>query len=127
MTPNHILFLITAFIILASAVMMVGSKRMMYSALWLILTLFGVAVIFILLNNSFFAIVQVIIYIGAIAILIVFAIMLKKTSLTDYRVTVLACQWIKNVNIEILKWFVIIYTLTQSIISCILLKRFEMN
>lgn len=78
MTPLQLLFLLTAFIILASAVMVVGSRRMMISALWLVLSLFGVAVIFVLLDNSFFAIVQVIIYIGAIAILIVFAIMLTK-------------------------------------------------
>lgn len=98
MTPNHILFLITTLIILASAVMMVGSKRMMYSALWLILTLFGVAVIFILLNNSFFAIVQVIIYIGAIAILIVFAVMLTKEISNEPRKVLNKFWWLAGLT-----------------------------
>src|SRR5512142_3325538 len=74
----QILFLIIALITLVSAAMVVSSRRLMHSALWLVLTLFGVAVMFAFLEASFFAVVQVLVYIGAIAILIIFAVMLTR-------------------------------------------------
>jgi NADH-quinone oxidoreductase subunit J len=83
MTPIEIIFLITAVITLGAAVMVVTVRNLVHAALWLILTLFGVAVTFVLLNASFFAVIQVVIYIGAIAILMIFAIMLTRYVLQD--------------------------------------------
>ncbi len=74
----QILFLIIALVTLVSAILTVSSRNLMHSALWLVLTLFGVAVIFAFLEASFFAVVQVLVYIGAIAILIIFAVMLTR-------------------------------------------------
>lgn len=71
-------FVVTAFLTVGAAVMMVFSRRMMHAALWLAVALLGVGVIFITLEASFFAIVQLLVYIGAILILIVFAIMLTQ-------------------------------------------------
>jgi NADH-quinone oxidoreductase subunit J len=56
---------------------------MVHSAMWLILALLGVGVIYVLLQTGFFAIVQVLVYVGAIAILILFAIMLTRHSIAD--------------------------------------------
>jgi len=83
MTVLQIIFLLAAAITLSSAVMVVSSRRMMHVALWLVLTLFGVAILFALLEIRFFVVVQVLIYIGAIAILIIFAVMLTRHSLED--------------------------------------------
>ena len=83
MTAMQLIFLVTAMITLFSAVMTVTSRRMLHSALWLILSLLGVAVVYVLLEASFFAVVQVLVYIGAIAILILFAIMLTRKSMVD--------------------------------------------
>jgi len=58
--------------------MVAFSRKMMHAALWLILTLFGVAIIFAMPESGFFTVVQVVVYIGAIAILIIFAIMLTR-------------------------------------------------
>jgi len=85
MVPMQIVFLIAAFIILFSAVMVVSARKIMHAALWLILTLFGVAVIFAMLDSSFFTVVQVVVYVGAIAILIIFAIMLTRGVMDDER------------------------------------------
>ena len=74
----QILFLIIALVTLVSAILVVTSRILMHSALWLVLTLFGVAVMFAFLEASFFAVVQVLVYIGAIAILIIFAVMLTR-------------------------------------------------
>jgi NADH-quinone oxidoreductase subunit J len=78
MSAGQIVFLIVAAVTLFSAVMVVSLRNMMHSALMLILALLGVAVIFAMLENGFFAIIQVVVYIGAIAILIMFAVMLTR-------------------------------------------------
>jgi NADH-quinone oxidoreductase subunit J len=62
--------------ILGSAVMVVSLKNIFHCALFLVLALFGVAGIYILLSAEFLAAVQVLIYVGAITILMIFAIML---------------------------------------------------
>ena len=58
--------------------MVVTSRNLLHSALWLIVSFFGIAGIFILLQAEFLAVVQVLVYIGAIATLIIFAIMLTR-------------------------------------------------
>jgi len=63
--------------------MVVTSPNLIHSALWLVAALFGVAVVFALLNAGFLAVVQVVIYIGAIAILMIFAIMLTRRIAKD--------------------------------------------
>ncbi len=83
MTLLQLIFLIVAAVTLGASVMVVTVRNLVHAALWLIMTLFGVAVLFILLNASFFAVVQVVIYIGAIAILMIFAIMLTRRVLQD--------------------------------------------
>jgi NADH-quinone oxidoreductase subunit J len=78
MTPVSIVFLIVAVTTLLTALLVVTSRNLVHSALWLVATLFGVAILFALLEAGFLAVVQVVIYIGAIAILIIFAIMLTR-------------------------------------------------
>ena len=83
MTPVHILFLLFAIVILGSALKVVTTKNMLHAALWLIVTLFGVAALYAMLNASFLAVVQVVVYVGAIAILFIFAVMLTSRELRD--------------------------------------------
>lgn len=78
MMPLQIVFIITAATTLGAAVMVVTVRNLVHAALWLVVSLFGVAVMFVLLNAGFLAVAQVIIYIGAIAILMIFAIMLTR-------------------------------------------------
>jgi NADH-quinone oxidoreductase subunit J len=63
--------------------MVVTTRNLVHAALWLVSTLFGVAVTFALLNASFLAVVQVVVYIGAIAILFIFAVMLTRKDMRD--------------------------------------------
>lgn len=78
MTPVQIIFLITAILTLGSALLVVTTRNLIHSALWLVVSLFGIAVLYVLLEAGFLAVVQVVIYIGAIAILMIFAIMLTR-------------------------------------------------
>jgi NADH-quinone oxidoreductase subunit J len=71
-----ITFLLAAAIILAGAVGVVVSTNPVHSALSLVATLFGVAVLFVAQDAHFLAAVQVIVYAGAIVVLFLFVIML---------------------------------------------------
>lgn len=83
MDPLQIIFFIFAVITLVAAFLVVTAKSLVHSALWLILALFGVAVLYVLLEAGFFAVAQVLIYIGAIAILFIFAVMLTRKEQRD--------------------------------------------
>jgi NADH-quinone oxidoreductase subunit J len=83
MTAQQIIFLIIGALILASGIMVVISKRLLQAALWLVVALFGIAVLYAMLQANFLAVVQVIIYIGAIAILFIFTIMLTRREMRD--------------------------------------------
>jgi NADH-quinone oxidoreductase subunit J len=83
MTGAQIIFLLVAFFTLGSGLMVVTTRNLVHAAFWLVSTLFGVAVTFALLNASFLAVVQVVVYIGAIAILFIFAVMLTRKDMRD--------------------------------------------
>jgi NADH-quinone oxidoreductase subunit J len=75
---QQVIFIVLSALTLGSGIMVVASRSLFRSALWLILAFAGIAGLFVLLNAEFLAIVQVLVYIGAIAILIIFAIMLSR-------------------------------------------------
>src|SRR5262249_17617754 len=79
-----IAFLIFAVLSLGGALGVVTSRNLIHGALYLIVSLFGGAGFFVLLSAPFIAVVQVLVYIGAIAILIIFAVMLTR-SMTGMR------------------------------------------
>jgi len=83
MDASQVIFILSAALIIASAVMVVTTRNLIHAALWLISTLFGVAVLFVLLEASFLAVVQVVVYIGAIAIMFIFAVMLTRKEMRD--------------------------------------------
>jgi NADH-quinone oxidoreductase subunit J len=70
------LFYLFAFIIIVSAILVVTLRNIFHSALMLILCLFAVAALYLLLRADFMAAVQVLLYVGAVAVLMIFAIML---------------------------------------------------
>lgn len=76
MTAQTITFLVGALIVLAGGIGVVASKNPVHSALFLVQTLMGVALLFIVQEAHFLAAVQVVVYAGAIVILFLFVIML---------------------------------------------------
>ncbi|AKB54554.1 MULTISPECIES: NADH-quinone oxidoreductase subunit J [Methanosarcina] len=60
------------------AVFVVTAKDIVRAGLALIMCMFGIAALYILLNAQFLGIIQVLVYIGAIGVLILFAVMLTK-------------------------------------------------
>jgi NADH-quinone oxidoreductase subunit J len=91
---QQILFFLVAGVTLISAIFAVSARKMMHAALWLVLALFGVAVVFGLLEATFYAVVQVLVYIGAIAILIIFAVMLTRRVMDDSQTQMVRYWWV---------------------------------
>jgi NADH-quinone oxidoreductase subunit J len=80
MAITQILFWILAVLALFSALMVISSKNPVYSVLWLIFTFFTISGHYILLNAQFLAVVNIIVYAGAIMVLFLFVIMLMNLS-----------------------------------------------
>lgn len=71
-------FVVISLLILGSGLMVVIAKNIIHSALWLIASFLGVAALYMLMEAEFLAIVQILVYAGAVSILILFAIMLTR-------------------------------------------------
>ncbi|MEN9548927.1 MAG: hypothetical protein RIR12_1518 [Bacteroidota bacterium] len=76
MMITEILFWLLSVVALFSALMVITQKNPVYSVLWLIATFFAISGHYILLNAQFLAIVNIIVYAGAIMVLFLFVIML---------------------------------------------------
>ena len=74
------LFWIIAIILVGSSLLVVGLRNIVHSALALVVVFAMAAGIYLLLNAEFIAIVQILIYAGAVTILILFALMLTRTN-----------------------------------------------
>jgi len=93
LTLQKISFLAVAFMTFASAVAVVTMKNIFHSLLFLVLTFLGIAGIYLLLSADFLAAVQVLVYVGAITVLIMFALMLT-SKLMSKRISQTMEQWI---------------------------------
>ena len=71
-----IVFMVSALVAVMASLLMVTRKNPIHSALWMIVTFFAMAVIYLILNAQFIAVAQVMVYAGAIMMLILFVIML---------------------------------------------------
>jgi NADH-quinone oxidoreductase subunit J len=76
MSATQFLFWFLSILAIFSAIMMVASKNPVHSVLWLIVVFFAISGHYILLNTQFLAIVNLIVYAGAIMVLFLFVIML---------------------------------------------------
>jgi NADH-quinone oxidoreductase subunit J len=66
-----------------TALLVIFSKNTVHSALWMVGNCFSLAVLFLLLNSQFIAILQVIVYAGAIMMFILYAIMMLNLRVTE--------------------------------------------
>jgi len=76
MSITEILFWILSVVALFSALMVITSKNPIFSVLWLIITFFCISGHYVLLNAQFLAIVNIIVYAGAIMVLFLYVLML---------------------------------------------------
>ena len=76
MTITLIAFYLFAFVLILSALMVVSLKNAVHSAMFLILAFFNAAGIFVIYGAEFLAMLLVIVYVGAVAVLFLFIIMM---------------------------------------------------
>ena len=78
MTPASIGFIILSAITIAGALAAVALRNITHAVLSLILFFFGIASLFFMLRADFIGVIQILVYVGAVAVLIVFAIILTR-------------------------------------------------
>jgi len=90
---HPVAFVAIAAWILVAAIGVVTFKNIVHSAVAMVFCFFGVALIYLLLNSSLVAIIQLLVYVGAISIVILFAIMLTQNQEGDYRLFFNKTMW----------------------------------
>ena len=83
MVAQNVFFGIMALVMIFAALKVVSTKNVVHAALWLVVVLGGVAGQFLLLGAEFIGITQVLVYIGAVVVLLLFGVMLTKASLGE--------------------------------------------
>jgi NADH-quinone oxidoreductase subunit J len=82
---SNLVFYIVSFVLLASAVMVVSSRNPVHSVLFLILAFLNAAVLFLLSGAEFLAMLLVIVYVGAVAVLFMFVVMMLDVNFAKLR------------------------------------------
>ena len=77
-SPQEVVFVLLGILAIASALLVVTTRNVVHAALWLVVTLAAAAGCYLILAAEFVAWVQVLIYVGAVIVLILFGIMLTK-------------------------------------------------
>jgi NADH-quinone oxidoreductase subunit J len=85
MILQGIAFYVFAAVTIASAAMVVVSRNPVYSVLYLILAFFNAAALFLLIGAEFVAMILVIVYVGAVAVLFLFVVMMLDINLAELR------------------------------------------
>ena len=80
-----IAFYLFATVVIASGVMTIASRNPVHSVLWLILAFFNAAGLFLLLGAEFIAMLLVIVYVGAVAVLFLFVVMMLDVDFAELR------------------------------------------
>ena len=73
-----IAFLATGAVTIAAALLAVTTRQLLHAALWLVLSLGGLAGCYLVLGAELVALVQVLVYVGAVVVLVIFALMLTR-------------------------------------------------
>ena len=105
---TFVAFFIFAGITLFGGILVATMRNVMHAALCMMMCFFGVAGIYIVLEAGFIAAVQVLVYIGAIAVLILFAIMLTRGLMTK-TLAPANSQWIAGGAIALLLFMVLAF------------------
>ncbi|MFI6371676.1 NADH-quinone oxidoreductase subunit J [Streptomyces sp. NPDC050546] len=77
-TGVEIAFLLVGLVTFGAAIVTVTTRQLVHAALWLVVTLGGLAVEYLLLTAEFIAWVQVLIYVGSVVVLLLFGLMLTR-------------------------------------------------
>jgi NADH-quinone oxidoreductase subunit J len=77
-----IFFLIFAAFTIVSALMIIFAKEIVRNVVWMAMTFIGVAITFLFLGAEYITVIQILVYVGAVSVLILFGVMLTKRRLS---------------------------------------------
>ncbi|MCW2830334.1 MAG: proton-conducting rane transporter [Aeromicrobium sp.] len=97
MSVTEIVFLVLAVVATGSALLAMTSSQLVHAALWLVVTLGAIAGCFVLMTAEFVAWVQVLVYVGAVVVLVIFALMLTRQSSAATSAQVTGNRWVAAV------------------------------
>ena len=78
-----VVFLFLSLTALISALMVIHSREIVHSVIWLAACFISIACMYIMLSAEFVAIVQILVYVGAVIVVILFGIMLTKREIME--------------------------------------------
>src|SRR5437588_9687013 len=85
MLLTAIAFYLFSAVLIGAALMVIASRNPVHSVLFLILTFFNAAALFILLGAEFLALIILIVYVGAVAVLFLFVVMMLDVDFAELR------------------------------------------
>src|SRR3972149_531971 len=85
MILSALFFYLFSAVLIASAVMVIGARNPVHSVLFLILAFFNAAGLFVLLGAEFLAMILVVVYVGAVAVLFLFVVMMLDINFVELR------------------------------------------
>ena len=100
MTTRDIVFAVIGVIASASAILAVTTRNLVHAALWLVVCLGTIAGCYVVLGAELVALVQVLIYVGAVVVLVLFALMLTRSPIGPNRE--LASPWWQRILAAVL-------------------------
>ncbi len=76
-------FIALSVVEIVASILVIASKKLVHSAFWLAITLITMGGIYILLRSEFIAVVQILVYAGAVPVLFLFGIMLTRREIME--------------------------------------------
>jgi NADH:ubiquinone oxidoreductase subunit 6 (subunit J) len=110
-----ITFAIIATLTIAAAVAAMGLRNLVHCALALVVTFLGLAAAYLQLNAQFVGFAQILVYVGAVAILIVFAILLTRSSETSQQ-SIVSAGWVSGIGVTVAVLGVLVWAINHSAI-----------
>lgn len=128
MTTDQVIFIILSVFTLGTALMVVTLRNLFHAALALMATFLGVAGLYVMLDAGFLAAAQLLVYIGAISILLIFAIMMTRRLMAADEPAFNSQKWAALVT-AVIGFLVVAWTLSQfdEVVPQVLQKQANMK
>jgi NADH-quinone oxidoreductase subunit J len=114
MTLYGLIFYLLGGIMLAATLLAITSRRIMHAIVYLIVSFFGMAPVFYLLGAPLLALMEIIIYAGAIMVLFIFIVMMLKIEVTPASARAWLRQWAPAVVLTAVSAAIMVFLIWQA-------------
>jgi NADH-quinone oxidoreductase subunit J len=114
MTISGIIFYVLAAIILIATVLSITRRNVMHAVIYLVISFFAMAPLFYLLGAPFLALLEIIIYAGAIMVLFIFIVMMLEIGATTFVPGQWLRQWFPAVVLSLISVMIMAFLLYQA-------------